>query len=329
MHRHRIAIRIARGIVLAVSLLSVAPPGLAEESRCGDWFPDFNCGRSGRWEGFHKPIVQPYLFEDPFIVTGVYPYYVYHEFPGRSALQGGEAHVAAVQARVALTDRIALIATKDGRVWLRPDNPLLDDSEGWLNIGAGLKASLYENEDQNFILSGILRFEFDWGSSDVFQGHGDGVVMPSVAWAWGTGPVHLMGDLGGQIPFDGDDQSTSIFYHLYADVEVAPRFTPFAQISGIHWTDGGRGNLPVDLNIGVTLPLSTVQTVLGTGAFEGADVLNLGARGAGGLDLLTAALGFHVPISEHLTWSAAYERPFSHHKGLFKQRVTTALSIEF
>ncbi len=324
------------GALAVAGMLGTGTPTLADEapvgesgSECTGFLPDLNCGRSGRWEGFHKPIVAPYLFEDPFITTGVYPYYVHHEFGGRSAFQGGRAHVAALQVRVALTDKIALIATKDGYAWFRPGNDLLDDQQGWLNIGGGLKAALYQNEEQTFIASGVLRFEFDSGSSDVFQGHGDGVVIPSISWAWGNGPVHIMGDLGGQIPLDGGDQSSSIFAHLYADIEVAERFVPFAQISGIHWVDGGRGEIPIDLNIGVTLPLDTVQSALGTGSFEGADVWNLGSQGVDDLDLWTAAVGFHVPISDHVTFSAAYERPISHHKGVFKQRLTTAFSIEF
>jgi len=318
---------VAGGALPAYADESTAEPAASEE--CGGWFPDLQCGRSGRWEGFHKPIVAPYFFEDPFITTGIYPYFVQHDFPGRSAFQGGHASVAAVQIRVAITDKVAFVATKDGYAWFRPGNDLLDDQQGWLNIGGGLKAALYENEEENFLVSGTLRFEFDTGSSDVFQDHGDGVVIPSVSWAWGNGPLHMIGDLGGQIPLDGGDQSSSIFAHLYADYEVAPMFVPFAQINWMHWTDSGNGKLPIDLNVGVTLPVDTVQAALGTGSFEGADVWNLGSKGVGGLDLWTAALGFHVPITEHITLSAAYERPFSHHKGVFQQRITTSVAIEF
>lgn len=160
---------------------SEAPIQSAES--CDAWFPDLNCDRSGRYEGFFKPIVHPYLFEDPFVTTGAYAYYLYHEFPDRSALQGGEAHVAALQIRVALTDKIALIATKDGYVWKRPGNALLDDTQGWMNIAFGLKGILYEAEDTPFIVSGILRYETDSGSTDTFQGHGDGQFLPSLAAA--------------------------------------------------------------------------------------------------------------------------------------------------
>lgn len=300
-----------------------------EASDCPKLFPDLRCERSGRWEGFHRPIVAPYLFEDPFITTGIYPTYVWHEFPRRSALGGGEVHVAALQARIAVTDRLAFIATKDGRVWKRPDLPLLDDTEGWMNLAGGLKYALIQLPDKNFLLSPMLRVEFASGSSDTFQGHGDGSVIPSVAAAWGLGDLHLIGDLGAQIPFDQGDQSTSLFYHLYADYNVAPFFAPFVQLSGITWVSSGDGKLPVELVNGVKLPLDDVQNVLGTGRFEGADVMNLGSRGVDGQDLWTAAIGAHFSVGEHVTLSVAYERPFSHQKGIFKQRVTTSVGFEF
>lgn len=306
-----------------------ARPDRGVREECDGWFPDLRCGRSGHFGGMHKPIVQPYLFEDPFVTTGLYPYYVYHEFPDRSALQGGEVHVAAAQLRVAITDRVGFIATKDGYTWARPDNALLDDTQGTMNLGGGLKVAVLQDREAGYIVSGILRFETTTGTTDSFQGHGDGMVLPSVAAAWDLGRVNVIGDLGAQIPFDQGTQSTSLFYHLYADLELHPRLQPFVQLSGLTWVSSGDGSIPVRLKGGTELPLDTVQAVLGTGPFEGADVMNLGSKGVDGLDLWTAAIGAHVPITERLTFSVAYERPFSHHKGIFKQRVTTALQLEF
>ena len=117
-------------LILLFSVLVLgAVPALGAEEECDQLFPDLTCERSGRWEGFHKPIVSPYLFEDPFVTTGVYAYHIYHEFPDRSVLGGGHANVAAVQLRVALTDRIALIATKDGRAWVEPGLDVLGDRD--------------------------------------------------------------------------------------------------------------------------------------------------------------------------------------------------------
>jgi hypothetical protein len=306
-----------------------------EGDAAGDcrWFPDIQCGRSGRWEGFHMPIVQFALFEDPFITTGLYPFFAYHEFPNSSAFQGGNAYDVSVQARVAVTDRLAIIATKDGYVWKRPGNPLLKDTEGWLNLAGGVKYAMLQNEEERYIVSGILRFEFPSGSSDTFQGWGDGAVIPSISGAYGIGDLQLIGDFGFQIPFHGGQQSTSLFYHLYVDYNVAPFFAPFFQLSGITWIGSGNGKIPVKLKRGIVpgsqISLNAAQAALGTGPFEGADLFNLGSRDMGGRDLVTWALGFNIPIVENVTFSAAYERPLSHYKGIFKQRVTSAVVIEF
>ena len=36
--------------------------------------------------------------------------------------------------------------------------------------------------------------------------------------------------------------------------------------------------------------------------------INLGSQGVDNLDLLTAAVGGHIKLAEHVTWSLAYER---------------------
>jgi hypothetical protein len=314
--------------LLLPGLSLLAAPALAEEG-CDAWFPDFQCERSGRFDGFEKPIVAPYLFEDPFITTNAVPYVLWHDFPEQSVFDGGALYAAAVQLRVALTDRVALLATKDGYLWNRNGNPLLEDSQGFLNIAAGVKVRLWQDRDAGRIVSGVLRVEAPTGSSDQYQGHGDGMAVPSLSGAMRTGPVRWIGDLGAQIPFDGRELSSSLFYHVYAGLDVTPHAQPFVQLSGLRWLESGDGSLPIRLKHGGELDLDTVQNVLATGAFEGADVMNLGSPQVDGLDLITAAIGVHVPLGDHVTLSVAYERPITEPKGIFQQRVTTALVLEF
>jgi hypothetical protein len=306
----------------------LASPAAGEEP-CDEWFPDFRCGRSGRFDGFEKPIVAPYLFEDPFVTTNAVPYFLWHDFPEQSVFDGGSLYAAALQLRVAVTDRVAVIATKDGFVWNRNGQPLLEDSQGFMNVAAGVKVALWQDREAGWIVSGILRIELPTGSSDQYQGYGDGMALPSLAGALRTGPLRWIGDLGAQIPFDGGEQSSSLFYHLYLGLDVTPRVQPFVQVSGLRWLESGDGSLPIRLKHGGTLDLTTVQGALGTGPFEGADVMNLGSEQVDNLDLLTAAIGVHVPLGEHVTLSVAYERPFTEPKGIFQQRITSALAIEF
>jgi hypothetical protein len=303
---------------------------------CGKFLPDLTCDRSGRFDGFEMPIVQPYLFEDPFITTGVYPYYVWHQFPKSSALEGGEAHLAAAQIRVAVTDRFAIIATKDGYMWKRPDNPLLKDTGGWMNLGFGAKYAVYQNRDAGRIVSLALKYEAASGAKDTFQNEGDGMLMPSVTGAARLGGFRLQGDLGGSWAIDSS-QSSSIYYHLYAAypaIGTRGSFSPFVQLSGMHWVDSGNGSRMVELSaygqsvVGVQkIPMSTVESIYGP--FEGADVANLGSVGVDGLDYVTAAFGMHVRFLEHITVSAAYEVPVTDHKSITRQRITTAVAWEF
>jgi hypothetical protein len=327
--------RAIRGLFVRVAAWLVACLALASPSRatqpegCPTWFPDFRCERSGRWEGFQMPIVQPFLFEDPFITTGIYPYYAWHEFPSNSAFDGGNADIVAVQARVAITDRLAFIATKDGRMRLNPDLSLLDDEEGWMNLAGGFKYALVQQPEEPFILSAALRAEVPTGGHDVLSGGSGVIVIPSISAAWGLEDLHLIGGLGGQIPTDSNEYSTSGFYDLYVDYTVAPWFQPFVQLSGMHWFDSGDGHRPVKLSNGAVVTLDQATHALGVGHFEGADVLNLGSKGVDGQDLVTAAIGTHIPLGRHIAVSVAYERPITQRKDIFEQRVTASMRFEF
>jgi hypothetical protein len=50
-----------------------------------------------------------------------------------------------------------------------------------MNIPGGVKYAFVQDRERNFIVSGALRFEFDSGITDVFQGQGDGIVISSSA----------------------------------------------------------------------------------------------------------------------------------------------------
>jgi hypothetical protein len=317
--------------LIGLALAAFTTRALAQD--CAEWLPDLSCDRAGRFAGFEKPIVQPYLFEDPFITTGFYPYYVWHQFPKDSAMEGGEAHVAAAQIRLALTDRLALIATKDGYMWKRPDNPLLPETEGWMNLAAGLKYALYQDRDAGRIVSAVLRYEAPTGAHDTLQGEGDGAILPSITGAVRLGDIALQGDFGAAIGL-GSSQSSALFYHVYLAYPLLPRFSPFIQFSGMHWVESGDGSLEVPLSkagqqaLGVSsVAVSAVEGIYGR--FEGADVLNLGATRADGLDYVTFGIGAHVRASDHVTISLGWEGPMSKRELITEQRVTTSVALEF
>jgi len=307
-------------LVLAAAPAAALPP-------CPTFFPDFRCEREARYPGFIAPISAPFLFEEPFITTGLSAWYIYHEFPNSSALDGGHLNAMALQARVAITERLAFIATKDGYVWNDPGQNLLDNEQGFLNIAAGFKYALVDMREDNFILTPALRVEIPVGSRDVYSGYGDGIFIPSVSSAWGIADFHVMGSLGGQVPFDMDDQSTQLFYNLHLDYALFSHFVPLVELNGYHWTRSGEGNLPIQTD--VRLRLSTVQTALGTGPFEGVDLVNLGSQGVTGNDIVTFAAGARIPITKHVSFGAVYEFPLTSREDIFDQRVTANLMLEF
>ena len=97
-----------------------------------------------------SPVSMPTVNEDPRVDTELRPMYMYTQISNDFVTNGGNYSVVAVQARVALTDRIGFIATKDGYIFLRPDDVVPDD-EGWANIAFGLKGVFYKVEDAAFI----------------------------------------------------------------------------------------------------------------------------------------------------------------------------------
>ena len=331
-------IRTLFAILLAIALAGPAwaqdpAPDAGGDDDCPTWFPDFRCDRSGRWDGFHKPIVQPFLFEDPFITTGISTYFIYHEFPRTSIFQEGHLYTVAVQARLAITDRLAFIATKDGIVWNRPETQLggvniLDNTTGFFNISGGFKYALFQDKEKRYIVTPAIRVEVPTGSHDTFQGRGSGLFIPSVAGAFGIDRFTAQADIGAQISM-GDRQSDSLFMHFYGAYELFEQLVPFLQISGIAWLDGGDGELQVRLKGGGRVDLQTATALTGVGSFEGADVFNLGSKGVAGKSQWTISAGLHIPIGKHLTLSAAYERPFTNHKGVTKQRMTSNITLEF
>ncbi len=307
--------------------------------------------------GFISPVSNPVNFEDPRARSEIRTLYVYHKLSDQFASGftnanelppiGGDAHVVAVQARVAVTDRLALIATKDGYVWLRPEN-VLTKEDGWANIAFGAKYSIYRDPERGALATVGLRYETPSGNTDVFQGqhpvlpnvldpgdpndpsyplahesHGDGILNPFLSAGWGTaagpGNVHLLTYTALRLPISGYD-STFFDLSLHADYEVdtgpCGKLYPLIEFNWVQTLDGGR-RLPIDN--------------------EGFDFFNFGTTGSGGRGVVTGAVGFRYRILEGVgdifgsslgaDLGAVYELPLTDREDLFGWRVTTDLTL--
>jgi hypothetical protein len=254
----------------------------------------------------------PYLFEDPHITTGANFVYIIHRFDPDSAFLGGEAHVLALQLRVALTDRLAFIATKDGLTMLRADNPALPEENNIFDMTVGFKYALFESREEDFILTPALRYEIPLGSKVLYQNYGKGVFIPSASFSWGLkrfGLEHaqLIGSLGGQVPAKSARNSRSLFYNIHlnyafeVDLGVLEHVVPFIELNGMHWTAGGDGMNPIFLAGGGSVPVALL------GPFEGYDIANLGNLGIAGRDVVSLGGGVRLPTSWGVSFGLMYE----------------------
>lgn len=259
------------------------------------------------YEDFVMPVGMPVYFEDPFITTDLRLLYIYHDIPGGSVLRGGQVHLAALQIRAALTERLALIATKDGYSWV--DSHITPAGDGWNDFAIGLKYALYSKPEEEFLVSAGLRWEWSNGSTDAWQGGDSQELSPFVSFAKGWGKWHYLGTLSGRIPTDRSDANSSILWNLHLDYKLTDTFRPLIEVHGIHWlTNAGR------------LPISE----------DYLDVGSLGAAKAAGRDFFSAGVGFRWQARENVSVGLTYEFPLeSADENLMEQRVTLNTVISF
>jgi hypothetical protein len=301
----------------AETTTSEAPPapsdahGATYAASSDRWFEDktigwerFLTGLRGT-EHFYNPVGNPLYFETPLNNTSARFLFLYHGFSDDSQLQGGQVNVAALQLRVALTERLGFIATKDGFGWL--DTGIGIEDEGWNDVAAGLKYAFYVDHDEQLVVTGGARLMLqNFGEQKVLQGAVD-ELSPFVSFAKGWGKFHLMGNLTDRIPFDDDDGNNVLQWDVHTDYEVADGVAIVGELHGLHYlTDGTR--LP--LNVG------------------GLDYSNFGSSNVEGSAVIWLGLGGRVKFNPHLSAGGTFEYPLTNRDAdIMGQRVT--LDLEF
>lgn len=287
--------------------LALALAAVASCASTSSQHPPPLMGAASTWgERLTEPVTAPVTFESPVARTELRPIVARHWFPSSSIFGDGKLDVIALQARYAITDRLAIIAVKDGFFDLQPEGG--GDTDGYADIAAGAKYTFAQDPDAGWLLTGGLVIEGTNGSSDVFQGNGDGMVRPFVSGGYDCGRWNLLGAVGYNHPLDSDAESTSLDWHLHASYEMHERFVPLVELNGILYTRDGDA-LPVD--------------------FEGVDVINLGANDVSGDHVISAAAGFRVPLTRNVLFGIAYESEIGSDEHLFDDRVTADLHVSF
>lgn len=253
-----------------------------------------------------SPVSNPLFFESPLIQTEVRPLFVYHKI--EDDFIGGFARVYAVQARWAVTDRLAIIATKDGYIELEPKVGALKN-DGWADIAAGVKYALIDDEAKQFILTPGFKFEIPLGDDEVFQGNGDGEFDVFVSAMKGWDRFHVTGSVGSRIPVNFDEETASLHYSVQFDYNVCKYFIPLVSLNGFTTLSDADGPA--------------------FGGIEGFDLINFGASDAAGETQIALGVGFRSKLLKNLDVGFAWEKGITNPQGLFDQRFTMDAVVHF
>lgn len=260
----------------------------------------------------------------------MHPIYAYHNLPGSISTTGlgdiklgGEAQIFALQFEFAVSDRLSIVATKDGYVNFRPDSSsLLSSKKGWANLGAGVKYAFILDPATGTAVSGTATFELPTGNSDVFQGEGKGAMNVILSGLKMLGAWQFAGAGGFQIPFS-NEQSTNSFVSAHVSYETCKWFIPLVEMNWFHVLDPGNGTGNYPNQVGGAVP-----AVIN---FEGSDFFNLGAvNSEKNRDFVTAAIGFRSRITDSIDAGFAYEVPVTmEKKSIMENRFTVDMVWTF
>ena len=286
--------RIGARSVLFLAAMAAIHGAAAEES---DNFLGLHLEGSlgdGGHSRYVAPVTNPVFNETPYITTEARAFYFHHVIPDNFVTDGGHVDFFALQLRLAITERLAFIATKDGYGDFNFDE-VLEDEEGFSNIALGFKYAFYSEPETETIATAGLRYEIpvnDLSTSGIdLMGNGDGFLNPFVTGATAFGDFGLQASFGGNFALDTDEDTSIIHYSLHADYELFPGFFPLVEINGFTAID------TADRSTGALSQL------------DGVDVLNFGSEDRD--TTVTAGGGFRYLIGDHLQLGAAYEVPLT------------------
>lgn len=262
------------------------------------------------FEHFYDPVGNPLYFESPFNTSQLRLIYLHHDFPDGSQLGGGDLNVYAAQIRVALSERWAFIATKDGYSDLNARS--LPAEEGWNDFAIGFKYLLIVDRENDFVLTTGLRWTWENGDKEVLMGNTQ-ELSPFLSFAKGFDRLHLLGNITPRVPCDRHDGNYVLQWDLHLDYEIAPEtlpgLAPLVEVHGLHYlSDADR------------LPL----------AVGGLDYANIGAQDVSGSAVVWAGIGARWKLSPHTSIGSTFEFPLHNpDDDIMGNRVTVDLALNW
>jgi len=256
---------------------------------------------------FISPISNPFFFEDPRALTEARGHFVNQVIPSSSGLGKGDMQLYAVQLRAAVTDRLSIIATKDGYITQQFDN--LPNDEGVADVAAGFKYAFLRDSRNQRIATAGMTFEADLGDKRVFQGTGDGEFHFFLSGGFEfLERGHWLSGTGFRIPTDHTQRSQMWWWSNHWDYEFIDNLYGLIELNWFHWMRSGE-RLAVN--------------------FEGGDLLNLGSTNVAGNDIVTMAVGGRARLTEGVTVGAGWEYPLTNRRDMLHDRAYADLIFRY
>ncbi len=258
------------------------------------------------FDDFISPMTNPVFFEDPRTLTEVRLTFVNHRLP--TALGGQSVQAYAPQFRVALSERLSLIATKGS--YIDSQNPLI--GSGYLDLAGGFKYNLLRDPNAGRILSFGTTFEAPSGSRDSLQGNGDGefhFFLTGGTRILGSKRAHWLSSLGLRQPLNENAENRIMHWSNHFDYRLGHR--PVYAFTEFNWWNY--------LSSGTAFPMP----------LEGGDIFNFGAPGVTGNDLVTQAVGLRSKFRRNVEAGVAYEFPLTSREGIMRDRLALDLIVRY
>ena len=305
--------RIGAGAILLVVAMAAAGSAAAEES---DNFLGLDLNGSlgeGRHSRYVPPVTNPVFNETPYITTEARAFYFHHEIPGEFVTEGGTVDFVALQLRLAITERLGFIATKDGYGKFNFDK-VLDDTNGFSNIALGFKYAFYSEPETETIVTAGLRYEIPINDLETggieLMGDGDGFLNPFITGARQFGAFGLQASFGGNFALDTSEDTSILHYSAHVDYELFTDFFPLIELNGF---------TPID---------DASRSKGALGELNGVDVLNFGSEDRD--TIVTMGGGFRYLANDNFQIGLAYEAPITgRNDSIIEHRVYIDVVLHF
>lgn len=267
------------------------------------------------FDDFVSPMINFVYFEDPRTLTELRPIFVTHNVPdtiGSNVAAGGSVQLYALQFRLALTERLSLIAVKDGYI---VDNTqgALDTllGDGWADVTAGLKYNVLRDTQSGTLASVGFTYEIPIGTDRALQDIGDGEfhLFATAGQRLLDGNAHFLTSVGYRLPVDSEIQNTAIHWSNHFDVRLTDRLYLFTEAAWWHWTDDADTGSPLGV--------------------AGQDLFNLSSTNVDGNDLVTQNVGLKFKPKNNLEAGVAYEFPVTGFEDVIEDRLTLDLIVRY